>query len=63
MSVGLQLILSTALVAVPPGCSWAHPGANPFRGDPVRALADFDLPAPTRSAAKARASIARTRRA
>lgn len=48
MSVGLQLILSTALVAVPPGCSWAHPGANPFRGDPVRALADFDLPAPTR---------------
>lgn len=48
MSVGLQLILSTALVAVPPGCSWAHPGANPFRGDPVRALADFDLPVPTR---------------
>jgi len=48
MSVGLQLILSTALVAVPPGCSWAHPGANPFRGDPVRVLADFHLAAPTR---------------
>ena len=48
MSIGLQLILSTALVATPPGCSWAHPGANPYRGDPVRALADFDLPETTR---------------
>ena len=48
MSIGLQLILSTVLVTAPPGCSWAHPGANPYRGDPVRALADFDLPEPTR---------------
>ena len=43
MSVGLHLILSTTLVAAQPACSWAHPGANPYRGDPVRALADFDL--------------------
>ena len=49
MSVGLQLILSTSLVAAPAGCSWAHPGANPYRGDPVRALADFDLPEATRA--------------
>ena len=48
MSVGLQLILSTALVAAPTGCSWAHPGANPYRGDPTHALADFNLPEPTR---------------
>jgi len=48
MSVGLQLILSTALVAVPPGCSWAHPGANPYRGDPVHALGDFAMPDETR---------------
>jgi len=43
MSLGLQLILSTTLVATPPGCSWAHPGANPYRGDPVAALSDFGL--------------------
>ena len=50
MSIGLQLLLSTTLAAAPPPCSWAHPGADPFRGDPVRALADFDLPASTRAA-------------
>jgi hypothetical protein len=53
MSVGLQLILSTALVAVPPGCSWAHPGANPYRGDPTHALADFAMPAETREKLRA----------
>lgn len=49
MSLGLELILSTTLVAAPPGCSWAHPGANPYRGDPVAALADFDVPEATRA--------------
>lgn len=48
MSIGLQLILSTALVAGPAPCSWAHPGANPYRGDPAHALADFDMPEETR---------------
>jgi|GEM_PF-3677935 len=48
MSLGLELILSTTLVATPPACSWAHPAANPYRGDPVRALHDFDLPRTTR---------------
>ena len=48
MSAVLQLVLSTSLVAAPAGCSWAHPGANPYRGDPVHALADFDLPEATR---------------
>ena len=53
MSVGLQLILSTALVAVPSGCSWAHPGANPYRGDPTHALADFAMPDETRDKLRA----------
>ncbi len=53
MSLGLQLILSTSLVAAPPGCSWAHPGANPYRGDPAQVLADFDLPQATRDALRA----------
>jgi hypothetical protein len=53
MSIGLQLILSTTLVAASPGCSWAHPGANPYRGDPARALADFDLPPATRDQLRA----------
>ena len=44
MSTGLPLNLSTALVSVAAGCSWAQPGANPYKGDPARALADFDLP-------------------
>ena len=48
MSAVLQLVLSTSLVAAPAGCSWAHPGAHPYRGDPVHALADFDLPEATR---------------
>ncbi len=53
MSLGLHLILSTTLVAAPPGCSWAHPGANPYRGDPVAALTDFDLPESTREKLRA----------
>ncbi len=53
MSLGLQLILSTSLVASPAACSWAHPGANPYRGDPVRALSDFDLSATTRTKLRA----------
>ena len=48
MSLGLELILSATLVTMPAACSWAHPGANPYRADPVRALADFDLPESTR---------------
>src|ERR1700761_8430186 len=48
MSLGLQLVMSTALVAAAPGCSWAHPGANPYRGAPVKALGDFGLPEETR---------------
>ena len=51
-AMGLHLIMTsvyaaTALAAAP-GCSWAHPGANPYRGDPVAALADFDLRDDTR---------------
>ena len=49
VSAVLQFVLSTSLVAAPAGCSWAHPGANPYRGDPVHALADFDLPEATRA--------------
>jgi MYXO-CTERM domain-containing protein len=48
MSIGIELILTTTLAATPPACSWAHPGADPYRGDPVAVLADFDLPAATR---------------
>lgn len=49
MSIGIELILTTTLaVTTPPACSWAHPGANPYRGDPVAALADFDLAEGTR---------------
>ena len=60
MSAGLQLILATALVAGPPNCSWAHPGANPYRGDPVRVLADFDLPEATRKKLRAAMKSPRT---
>lgn len=59
MSVGLQLILSTTLVAVSPGCSWAHPGANPYRGDPVQALADFPMADETRAKLRAMVSAHR----
>ncbi len=48
MSLGVELILSTALATTPSACSWAHPGANPYHGDPVRALSGFGLPESTR---------------
>ena len=48
MSHGLALVLSTVIATLSPGCSWAHPGANPYRGDPVHALADFAMPTATR---------------
>jgi hypothetical protein len=38
----------SAVVAAASGCSWAHPGANPYRGDPVAVLADFAMPEETR---------------
>lgn len=53
MSAGLQLILSTALVAAPPGCSWANPGANPYRGVPAAVLSDFAMPDDTRARLRA----------
>lgn len=46
--MGIQLIMTTVLATTVTGCSWAHPGANPYRGDPVAALADFDLRQETR---------------
>lgn len=54
MSIGIELILTTTLVATPPACAWSHPGANPYRGDPAAALADFDLPPATRAALRDR---------
>jgi len=30
------------------GCSWAHPGANPYRGEPAAVLADFAMSDDTR---------------
>lgn len=53
MSVGLQLILSSVVATIPAVCSWAHPGANPYRGDPVHALADFEMPVATRQKLRA----------
>ena len=47
--MGLNLIMATAMAAaLAGGCSWAHPGANPYRGDPPAALADFAMPEETR---------------
>jgi hypothetical protein len=56
MSAGLQFILMAAVAAAPADCSWAHPGANPYRGNPTHALADFGLPVGTRE--KLRAAMA-----
>ena len=56
--MGMNLIMTTvAATAVASGCSWAHPGANPYRGDPPAALADFAMPEETRR--KLRALMAR----
>ena len=47
--MGINLIMATAMAtAAAGGCSWAHPGANPYRGDPPAALADFAMPEDTR---------------
>jgi len=35
-------------------CSWAHPGVNPYRGDPGAALVDFTMPDETRRRLRAR---------
>lgn len=45
----IALILASAIAATASGsCSWAHPGANPYRSDPTAALADFAMPEETR---------------
>ena len=41
----LAAVVAAASVS---SCSWAHPGANPYRGDPAAALADFAMPDETR---------------
>ena len=47
--MGMNLIMTTvAATAVASGCSWAHPGANPYRGEPPSALADFAMSEETR---------------
>lgn len=56
--MGLHLILANALaatagVAPSPDCSWARPGADPYRDDPVAVLADFALPEDTRARLRA----------
>ena len=47
--MGINLIMATVVAtAAAGGCSWAHPGANPYRGDPPAALADFAMSEDTR---------------
>lgn len=47
--MGINLIMASVIAtAAAGGCSWAHPGANPYRGDPPAALADFAMPEDTR---------------
>ncbi len=47
--MGVNLIMTAVMAtAVGSGCSWAHPGANPYRGAPPAALADFAMPEDTR---------------
>jgi hypothetical protein len=47
--VDIGLIMTAMLAtAANTGCSWAQPGANPYRGDPVAALGHFRMPEPTR---------------
>jgi hypothetical protein len=47
--MGISLIMATVIATTAgSGCSWAHPGANPYRGAPPAALADFSMPAETR---------------
>jgi uncharacterized membrane protein YgcG len=47
--MGIDLIMAAVMAAAAgSGCSWAHPGANPYRGQPPAALADFPMPEQTR---------------
>ncbi len=48
--MGINLIMATVMATTAAGgsCSWAHPGANPYRGDPPAALADFAMSEDTR---------------
>jgi hypothetical protein len=48
VSQGIPLLMTAIIATAAPGCSWAHPGANPYRGDPVSALGDFAMPEDTR---------------
>jgi hypothetical protein len=52
----LSLLVAAVIATSAPNnaCSWEHPGANPYRGDPAAAVADFGLPASTRSAIQAK---------
>jgi hypothetical protein len=43
--MGTNLIIAAVIAtAAGSGCSWAHPGANPYRGAPSAVLADFAMP-------------------
>lgn len=53
MTLDLGLVLAAAVATATPSCSWAHPGANPYRGDPAKAVDDFSLPDETRRRLKA----------
>ena len=47
--MGISFVMATVVAATAAsGCSWAHPGANPYRGDPTSALADFAMADDTR---------------
>jgi hypothetical protein len=47
--MGIELIMTVVMAtSVGSGCSWAHPGANPSRGAPTSALADFPMSEDTR---------------
>ncbi len=58
--MGINLLMTTVMAtAVAGGCSWAHPGANPYRGDPPAALADFAMSEDTRRQLRARMAARR----
>lgn len=47
--MGIELIMTVVMAtSVGSGCSWAHPGANPYRGAPAAAIADFPMSEDTR---------------
>ena len=47
--MGITFVVATVIaVTAASTCSWAHPGANPYRGDPVSALSDFSMTDETR---------------